>query len=205
MARRAACPTRHVQLPGRRPGGPPEPTRGWRRAALGAPLAEIPQRLGHLRQPIATVDDRHDPSGLAEPNHRPRRSAPDRTARSRSLLPLALPATAPSAAPATASPPIRQQTNSVPHHQRALPGEGRTMGGEIENQVVAAPIAGDVGPHVVEDASTGTLASPGCPARARLQCHSSHSSTIAAMVTLILGGCRSVSRSPPTALRDEHP
>jgi hypothetical protein len=38
--------------------------------AFGVPFAEIPQRLGHLRQPIATVDDRGDRSCLAEPNQR---------------------------------------------------------------------------------------------------------------------------------------
>jgi hypothetical protein len=39
--------------------------------AFGVPLAEIPQGLGHLRQPIATVDHRDDRSCLAEPNQRP--------------------------------------------------------------------------------------------------------------------------------------
>jgi predicted transposase YbfD/YdcC len=39
--------------------------------AFGVPFAEIPQRLGHLRQPIATLDDRRDRSRLAEPNQRP--------------------------------------------------------------------------------------------------------------------------------------
>src|SRR5215204_1823708 len=38
--------------------------------ALGVPFAEIPQRLGHLTQPIATVDDSSDLSGLAEFNDR---------------------------------------------------------------------------------------------------------------------------------------
>jgi hypothetical protein len=38
--------------------------------AFGVPFAEIPQCLGHLRQPIATVDDRRDLSCLAEPNQR---------------------------------------------------------------------------------------------------------------------------------------
>jgi hypothetical protein len=38
--------------------------------ALGVPFAEIPQCLGHLAQPIATVDDRSDLSCLAEPNQR---------------------------------------------------------------------------------------------------------------------------------------
>jgi hypothetical protein len=34
--------------------------------ALGVPFAEIPQRFGHLAQPIAAVDDRGDLSRLAE-------------------------------------------------------------------------------------------------------------------------------------------
>jgi hypothetical protein len=38
--------------------------------ALGVPFAEVPQRLGHLTQPLATVDDRRDPSCLAELNDR---------------------------------------------------------------------------------------------------------------------------------------
>jgi hypothetical protein len=38
--------------------------------ALGVPFAEIPQRLGHLAQPVAAVDDRSDVSRLAELNQR---------------------------------------------------------------------------------------------------------------------------------------
>jgi hypothetical protein len=36
--------------------------------AFSVPFAEIPQRLGHFTQPIATVDDRDDPSRLAKLN-----------------------------------------------------------------------------------------------------------------------------------------
>jgi hypothetical protein len=36
--------------------------------AFGVPIAQIPQRLGHLMQPIAAVDDRGDFSRLAEVN-----------------------------------------------------------------------------------------------------------------------------------------
>jgi hypothetical protein len=38
--------------------------------AFGVPFAEVPQDLGHLRQPIATVDGRRDRSCLAERDHR---------------------------------------------------------------------------------------------------------------------------------------
>jgi hypothetical protein len=38
--------------------------------AFGVPFAEVPQGLGHLRQPIATVDGRRDRSCLAERDHR---------------------------------------------------------------------------------------------------------------------------------------
>ena len=38
--------------------------------AFGVPFAEIPQCLGHLMQPIATVDDRRDLSCLTERNQR---------------------------------------------------------------------------------------------------------------------------------------
>jgi hypothetical protein len=38
--------------------------------AFGVPFAEISQCLGHLMQPIATVDDCRDLSCLAEPNQR---------------------------------------------------------------------------------------------------------------------------------------
>jgi len=38
--------------------------------AFGVPFAEIPQRLGHLTQPIPTVDNCSDLSRLAEINDR---------------------------------------------------------------------------------------------------------------------------------------
>jgi hypothetical protein len=39
--------------------------------AFGVPFAEIPQRLGHLAQPVPAVDDRRDLCRLAELNDRP--------------------------------------------------------------------------------------------------------------------------------------
>src|SRR5215207_3241393 len=65
----SACPTRHAQLPGRS-AARQELVEDGDELAFGVPFPEIPQRLGHLTQPIATVDDRHDPSCLAEPNQR---------------------------------------------------------------------------------------------------------------------------------------
>jgi len=69
IARRAGCPTRTSNSQAA-PAARQELLDDGDELAFGVPFAEISQCLGHLRQPIATVDDRGDRSCLAEPNHR---------------------------------------------------------------------------------------------------------------------------------------
>jgi hypothetical protein len=131
IARRAACPARHVQLPGH-PGSPPRATRGWRRACLWRALG---RGTAGPRAPHPTESDGRSPSRwfLLGRAHQRRQALRTESNHEESRL-LAL---GPSQQRPNQHRHQRRRRSAdlqiaSPSHQRALVGQGRTMGGEIQ-------------------------------------------------------------------------
>jgi hypothetical protein len=120
--------------------------------AFGMPFAEIPKRFGHLIQPVAAVNDRGDLSRLDELNdgRQALRTLPD--GQEPYLFALG---------PSDHRPDqqdLQERSHrpadiqiASPGHERALIGKCRTVCGHIKDQVVGAPISGEVVPRVVDD------------------------------------------------------